>query len=185
VTLGRNLFCAGHCFLGDGRLLVAGGQSTAQRLAATIGSWLEMHQLLFGAGADHDLHTFDPMTETWSRHKPDMPGARWYPTCTTLPNGRALIVAGYADHAQGSMNTDFEVFDGATNKIITRKGFAGTGLFPFVHVLPGGTLFLHSADLTMLFSLNPTTQEPTIGTLAPAYRPCRRTPARTTDRARR
>ncbi len=25
--LGRNLFCSGHCFLPDGRLLVAGGQS--------------------------------------------------------------------------------------------------------------------------------------------------------------
>jgi hypothetical protein len=27
-TLGRNLFCSGHCFLSDGRLFVAGGQST-------------------------------------------------------------------------------------------------------------------------------------------------------------
>jgi hypothetical protein len=168
VPHARNLFCSGHCYLGDGRLLVAGGQSTAQRFAATIGSWLELHQAFFGAGADHDLHTYDPMTQTWARHR-DMPGARWYPPCTTLPNGLALIVGGYADHAQGSMNTDFEIFDGAQNKIIARKYFPGR-LYPFVHVLPGGTLFYHAADLTMLFALHPTTREPVVGALAPVYR---------------
>jgi hypothetical protein len=168
-SLGRNLFCSGHCFLGDGRLLVAGGQSSAQRWAATIGSWLELHQLFGGAGADHDIHTYDPATETWSRHKPDMPGARWYPTCTTLPNGQALIVGGYADHAHYNLNGEFEVFDGAQNKLIAKGIFPGA-LYPFVHVLPGGTLFYHNGDLTMLFQLDATTQQPIVRSFTPAYR---------------
>ena len=78
--LGRNLFCSGHCFLPDGRLLVAAGQSWN---FATQGIW----------GADHDIHTFDPTTESWSRYE-DMPAARYYPTCVTLPDGIALICGG-------------------------------------------------------------------------------------------
>jgi hypothetical protein len=162
VPLARNLFCAGHCFLGDGRLLVAGGQSTAQRLAATIGSWLELHQVLFGKGADFDVHTFNPATQVWTRHA-DMGHARWYPTCTTLPDGRALIVAGFADHAHSVMNTELEVFDGASNTIVARRPFlSNVGLYPFVKVLPGGTLLCHSRDTTELMSLDPTTFEPIV-----------------------
>ncbi len=67
VPLSRNLFCSGHCALPDGRLLVAGGQSLAQDILGTLLSLLGL-----GRGVDHDIHTFDPLAETWTRHQ-DMP----------------------------------------------------------------------------------------------------------------
>ncbi len=50
-VMGRNAFCSGHCFLPDGRLLVVGGQSN--NVPPFVG-W----------GSDHDVHIFDPMTES-------------------------------------------------------------------------------------------------------------------------
>lgn len=69
-----NLFCSGHTFLPDGRLLVTGGHITDDHglPAATI---------------------FDYRTKAWTSG-PAMARGRWYPTATTLPNGEVLTVAG-------------------------------------------------------------------------------------------
>jgi hypothetical protein len=69
-----NLFCSGHAFLPDGRLLVTGGHITDDHglPAATI---------------------FDYRTRTWTSG-PAMAKGRWYPTSTTLANGEVLTVAG-------------------------------------------------------------------------------------------
>ena len=69
-----NPFCAGHTFLADGRLLVAGGHVTSH------------------VGLSY-ASIFDPATSTWSRIPP-MNGPRWYPTSAALPSGEALVLAG-------------------------------------------------------------------------------------------
>lgn len=69
-----NPFCAGHSFLADGTLLVAGGHA-ASHVGLSYAS------------------IFDPATSTWSRIPP-MNGPRWYPTTATLPTGEALVLAG-------------------------------------------------------------------------------------------
>jgi hypothetical protein len=164
LRMSRNLFCAGHAFLGDGRVLVAGGQSAAITVGGWIGSALGLRR-----GADHDLHTFDG--SAWSRVLPDMPGARWYPTCVTLPDGRVLIISGYAAHAYGTVNGDYEIFDGASNSLVKRSGFKTLipynhefDIYPFMQVLPGRNLFVHSHDTTWLLPLS-SSNEPVIGTL--------------------
>jgi len=74
------VFCGGHSFLGDGRLLVSGGHITR----------------------DHGLPDntiFNPETGSWSTSTPMRQG-RWYPTNTTLGNGDVLILAGRDEAAQ-------------------------------------------------------------------------------------
>src|SRR5215467_14858159 len=68
------LFCAGHDFLPDGRLFVAGGHIS------------DLHGL-------PNANIFDPATETWQAVAP-MARGRWYPTNTTLPDGEILTLAG-------------------------------------------------------------------------------------------
>jgi hypothetical protein len=69
-----NLFCSGHAFRKDGRLLVTGGHYT------------------LGNGVP-DTNMFDYRTNAWIR-LPDMDAGRWYPTSTTLSNGDVLTVEG-------------------------------------------------------------------------------------------
>jgi galactose oxidase-like protein len=77
VPIDTMLFCGGHAFLPDGRLLVSGGHLANDRgLAVT--------------------YAFDPFAERWTGNGelPDMAWGRWYPTVTTLADGRAVTVAG-------------------------------------------------------------------------------------------
>ncbi|MGI0011146.1 MAG: galactose oxidase-like domain-containing protein [Nitrosopumilaceae archaeon] len=156
--LGRNLFCCGHCFLPDGRLFVAGGQSTVHRLDLGLLSFLGILQI-FVRGADHDIHTFDPNEEKWIRHK-GMPKARWYPTCVTLPDGKAMIVSGIYSQAHNFVfknsfiNLDYEIFDPTTNTLSKPKPFLKEiKAYPFLQVLPGGTLFVHYQNATRLWNI--------------------------------
>jgi Domain of unknown function (DUF1929)/Glyoxal oxidase N-terminus len=151
VPLARNLFCAGHCFLPDGRLFVAGGQSLSQTVGQVIGGtigwpWGAAH------GADHDVHIFEPVSQTWTRYL-DMPAARWYPTCVTLPDGRALVVSGFWSHRHSLVNEDYEISMPGTGILGQRARFvAGICLYPSIFVLPGGALFVHSRNATFLFT---------------------------------
>ena len=73
-TTKANLFCSGHSFLADGRLLVAGGH------------------LADGAGLNQTI-VYDPVKNTWTPSAV-MTNGRWYPTLTTLDDGSVLILEG-------------------------------------------------------------------------------------------
>jgi PKD repeat protein len=68
------LFCAGHTFLPDGKLLVAGGHIASDR-------------------GIRDITIFSPGAEEWTPSTP-MRRGRWYPTGTMLANGSVVILAG-------------------------------------------------------------------------------------------
>ena len=65
------LFCAGHTFMADGRLMVSGGHKADDE------------------GLDV-TNIFDPVSESWVPGLPKMAKGRWYPTVTTLPDGRLV-----------------------------------------------------------------------------------------------
>ena len=140
IPNGRNLFCAGHITLSDGRLLVAGGHVQAYE-------------------GTKDTNLFSPLANTWARG-PDMAVARWYPTATTLPDGRVFVVSGDAitlgQTSPGtpvplinSSDTLPEIYDAATNTW-TAVPAAGRRmpLYPHIFVLPDGRLFDAGPDPT-------------------------------------
>jgi hypothetical protein len=69
------LFCSGHTLMADGRLMVSGGHKDDDR------------------GLDV-TNIFDPFTESWTPGLAKMALGRWYPTVTTLADGRMVTVAG-------------------------------------------------------------------------------------------
>jgi hypothetical protein len=149
IELNRNLFCAGHCALGDGRILAAGGQNTFQDLLGYL--------RLRGNGADRDVHSFDPVAKNWVRHT-DMRDPRWYPTCATLSDRRVFIIGGAALGFQSSSNGFKEIFDGRSNTISSRSEvFRDPAypnfMYPFVHLLPGGLIFIFSNNTAFLYDL--------------------------------
>lgn len=124
---GWNPDCAGHSFLPDGRLLVAGGT-------------LQFNPLL----GDKRAYLFDPYTEAWSRIE-DMRRGRWYPTNITLPDGRVVTMSGIND-TTGEINPDIEVWDpnGVANwELLGQKVMP---YYPYLHVLPDGLIFRSGPD---------------------------------------
>ena len=71
---GVNLFCSGHSFLPDGRLLVAGGH-------------------LFDSEGVNQACVYDASVDTWTA-LPVMNNGRWYPSALTLPDGGVLVISG-------------------------------------------------------------------------------------------
>jgi hypothetical protein len=119
--VGYDLFCAGHAFLADGRLMVAGGH-----IADNVG----LSKTSF----------YNAFTNTWSG-APEMNAGRWYPTVTTLPNGDALVVSGDIDTTVG-LNPLPQVYQAATN---TWRDLTGAQLiqpiYPMMFVAPNGKVF--------------------------------------------
>ena len=122
-----NLFCAGHAYLPDGRLLVAGGH------------------IADGDGIDHAC-TYDYRTDTWTP-LPPMNGGRWYPTATTLADGRVLVISGSAA-VGGTIVVDAvsEIWDGTA--WAPTVDFIGLPLYPRTHVAPDGRVFMAGSNPT-------------------------------------
>jgi hypothetical protein len=116
--VGYDLFCSGHAFLADGRLLVPGGH-----IADSVGL--------------SKTSVYNASTNTWSA-APEMNAGRWYPTVTTLPNGDALVVSGDIDTTVG-VNPLPQVYQTATN---TWRDLTGAQLvqptYPMMFVAPNG-----------------------------------------------
>jgi Galactose oxidase-like, Early set domain/Glyoxal oxidase N-terminus len=115
-----NVFCAGHSFLPDGRLLVTGGHVTD------------------GVGLRH-TNLFDPGTNTWSRVG-DMQQARWYPSNCSLANGEQLVVSGNIDNRTGPSLLP-QVWNASQGwRDLTRAKLL-VPLYPFLHVALDGKVF--------------------------------------------
>jgi hypothetical protein len=116
------LFCAGHTFLPDGRLLVAGGHiSNDHGLPATT--------------------FFDPVTSSW-QPGPPMAQGRWYPTTTTLPNGEVLVLAG--ENEAGVVVTVPEIWNGTAWRRLTTAAQSLLN-YPRTFVAPDGRIFYSGA----------------------------------------
>src|SRR5262245_21976276 len=131
VPYSRDLFCSGHIEVGDGKTVVFGGH-----IDSNVGL--------------NDTTIYDPQTHQWTRG-PDMTVGRWYPTATTLADGRVLVVSGdnmilgrtgVPEPFIDTSNTLPEVFN-PTNNTWTDLPQAQRfiPLYPFMFVMPDGRVF--------------------------------------------
>ena len=140
---GDNLWCGGQTLLADGRVLVAGGNAP------------KTSELFNGLDT---IYTFDPWTETWA-FQGRMRDGRWYPTTTTLPDGRVLITSGRVRDGSGNINEDVDVF--TPNPDPTKRGTVETvarrflNLYPQQHVIPDGRVLVSGPTGTDVGIFNP------------------------------
>ena len=133
----ENLYCSGHSFLSDGKLLVVGGGGENGDTPVPDQAWL-----------------FDPDTETWDytrdKGNPDpatnrtrMVKGRWYPTVVTLGDRRVLIASGWPWATDSKM----EIYSEATGRfsLVNTQNPPGDKdfgqLYPGLHHLPDGRVF--------------------------------------------
>jgi hypothetical protein len=120
-----NLFCSGHALLPDGRLFVAGGHSNNH-----VGI--------------PNASIFDSVTQSWASGTP-MSAARWYPTVTTLSDGRMLVTAGETSCNECNALIP-EIYDSGTNSWtqLTRAS-QNFPYYPHMFVLPDGRVLAASS----------------------------------------
>jgi hypothetical protein len=127
-----NLFCSGHSFMPDGRLLVTGG-----------------HQGADGIGEPH-TNIFDFNTNTWSRG-PDMNAGRWYPTTCTLGSGETVVVSGNVGSGGVGNNTLPQVFQSNGTWRSLTSAQLGLQLYPWMLLAPNGRVFNAGPDQPTLY----------------------------------
>lgn len=159
-----DLFCCGHAFLHDGRLLVAGGTES------------------YPVGGKHHHHwpgsrtawIFDHGRRVWV-DMAEMGGGRWYPTLVTLADGRVLVMSGHPDQADDRHTNDTpEVYDPDANVWIQRRALGVQGwpwpehpdqvmpiTYPRMHLLPGGDVLCVTPldETARSVRYDPTTEE--------------------------
>ncbi len=100
---GMDIFCSGQVGLGDGRVFTPGGTDTV------VGSYGDNRSRVFASGAGTSQGS-------WS-NPGNMVDWRWYPTGTTLRDGRAMVLG-------GSRHPQHRIFGGRRN---TAAPVLGTG----------------------------------------------------------
>ena len=171
-NLSSNLFCSGHSFLADGRLLVAGGHYSLgevynpQIAAATFPQdVLSTRNYGYGYVGLRDLNTFNYLRNT-TINAPDyvwqtsvdnsnsstlprptllpMSARRWYPTSTTLGDGRAVVVSGlaYVNATGVPVQGPPEVYNPTTNTWqVLGNAARQLPLYPWLFLAPDGRVF--------------------------------------------
>ena len=143
-----DLWCGGHTFLADGRLLFVGGTS-----------YYPPDPDPFYGGLK-EAWLFDPFTETWERLD-DMQKGRWYPALIRLADDRVLTIAGLEYRSpdevpqknilkilyellrkmEERITRVHEVFDPETKHWSRMKAERKMPLYPRIHLLPDGDVF--------------------------------------------
>jgi hypothetical protein len=122
VPLARtNLFCSGHAFLQDGKLVVFGGH-----IEDGIGKI--------------DTNVFDYRSNTWTSGV-NMNAGRWYPSALAMPNGDVAVLAGSVDNNYGGNPLpQVRKTTGQIRDLTTAQALLP--LYPMLHVAPNGWLLL-------------------------------------------
>ncbi|HJV89769.1 MAG TPA: galactose oxidase-like domain-containing protein [Holophagaceae bacterium] len=110
-----DVFCAGQCFLPDGRVFVAGGTERYDPFVGLKSSLI-----------------FDPISEQWTFVQA-MKNGRWYPTLIGLGNGHPMATS-------GGGSPENEIYDAPTGWSVAGPGI-GWPLYPHLHLLKDGRVF--------------------------------------------
>ncbi|MEV6587626.1 galactose oxidase-like domain-containing protein [Streptomyces acidicola] len=126
----KDMFCAGHVQLDDGRVLVMSGNKA--------------YPVAGGHGYEgyKDSYVFDPVTEAYSRTN-DMNDGHWYPSATALGNGDVISFGGLREDSSGSVTT--ELWSDAEQQWQplwkVNQTWSFWGLYPSMILMQDGRLF--------------------------------------------
>jgi hypothetical protein len=153
----HDLFCCGHAFLADGRLLVAGGTQAYDVTGDAVDPYNHARQHHYRGVRDAFFLSPDGAGVPWSQATPmryqrgtTRGGGRWYPTLLSLPDGRVMAMSGHPEISDSRhLNTSLEIFDpeaGPEGVWLDAGDKANApGNYPRLHVLPNGEVFCATA----------------------------------------
>jgi hypothetical protein len=137
-----DLFCVGHAFLGDGRLLAAGGT--------------ERYDPFYGL---KDALIFDASTLAWTAVH-HMAFGRWYPSLVTLGDGDVIAVSGLGDN---QLTVTPERFDPATSTWSPLPVPGPIPMYGHLFLLDDGRVFYSGAQYGGNNGVRPSIWDPATG----------------------
>ncbi|MEV6191577.1 galactose oxidase early set domain-containing protein [Streptomyces sp. NPDC051920] len=130
VPTPKDMFCAGHVQLADGRVLVMSGN----KAFPVVGG--------HGYEGYRESYIFDPVTETYSRTN-DLNDGHWYPSATELGNGDIISFGGLREDSSGSVTA--ERWSNAQQQWLplwqVNQTWSFWGLYPSMILMQDGRLF--------------------------------------------
>ena len=148
VTTPTDVFCGGHAFLPDGRLLFAGGTKSYNAFKGETAAYL-----------------FDPVLEDYIRVA-DMGGGRWYPALVSLGDGRVLATSGWSINGDPILNETPEFYAEQLGWRAWTKTVKFP-LYPHLFLLRDGRLFYSGGHVFGTQGVNPGWLDP----MAMTYKP--------------
>lgn len=153
-----NAFCSGGAFLPDGRVISVGGNAPLTWLDPTVADGFNAIRYLGRSSSDNSLNG-----QSWSEPGNKLASARWYATAQTMPDGRIFVASGSLNGLDPAVpannNPTYEVLSATAvsegNNIpleILEKN-QPYYMYPFVHLLNDGTLFIFVSKSSEQFSL--------------------------------
>lgn len=160
-----DVFCSGHAFLGDGRLIIGGGTESWEGGGGPGGG--HVHGL--GSFGGHQAcWVFNYLRNAWEQIADfnfdssfgKTGGGRWYPTLLTLSNGDLIAFSGHPSRRsiQWHNNTIPERYSQSTKQWSWIKPTASEITFyPRIHLIKGGQLFICAVEDGTSRFYNPST----------------------------
>lgn len=147
LAYSTNAFCSGGTFLADGRVISVGGNAPLTWLDPTIGDGFNAIRYLQRSSSDASLDG-----QSWSEPGNKLASDRWYATAQTLPDGTIFVASGSLNGLDPTVasnnNPTYEILsaDAITQgnniplEILVKN--QPYYMYPFVHLLSDGTLFI-------------------------------------------
>lgn len=152
-----NAFCSGGSFLPDGRVISVGGNAPLSFIDPTVGDGFQGIRYLQRSVTDASLDG-----QSWSEPGNQLNTARWYASVASLADGTQFVASGSLNGLDPTVaannNPTWELLDrnGISNNISTALDILVKNqpyyMYPFLHLLPSGDLFVFVSKSGELFS---------------------------------
>jgi len=154
-----NAFCSGGAFLADGRWVSIGGNYPLDG-DKTVGNGFEAVRFLQRSATDASRNGQD-WVEDETKFK--LNSRRWYASVQTMPDGRLFVASGSVNGSDPNVQTN----NNPTWEMLSPTGVSLTGspdldilkknqpiyMYPFIHLLNDGTLFIFVSKSCEIFNV--------------------------------
>jgi hypothetical protein len=175
LTYLTNAFCSGGTFLADGRVISVGGNAPLEWLDPNIKDGFDAVRYLGRSSSNKALDG-----QGWSEPGNKLASKRWYATAQTMPDGTVFVASGSLNGLDPTVlannNPTYEILSaGAVTQgknipmdlLVKNQPYY---MYPFVHLLNDGTLFVFTSKSSQVFNAGSNAVVKTLPDLPGDYR---------------
>jgi hypothetical protein len=170
-----NAFCSGGTFLADGRVISVGGNAPLTWLDPNIGDGFTAIRYLQRSSTNASLNG-----QSWSEPGNKLASARWYATAQTMPDGTIFVASGSLNGLDPTVvannNPTYEILSpnaitqGNNIPLQILEKNQPYYMYPFVHLLSNGNLFIFVSKSAEIFNVGTNTTVTELPDLPGDYR---------------